>query len=73
MTTEKEQLRVLIEQQKKTIVDECNELKAVEIAKLTKDYEAKIEAKNEQILADMDRKANEEKEKQMRNEQYESQ
>ena len=41
--------------------------------RLTKDFEAKLEAKNEQILAEVDRKANEEKEKQMRDEMLESQ
>ena len=45
----------------------------MEIAKLTREYELKIEAKNEQILADMDRKANEENEKKMRSEMLESQ
>ena len=40
---------------------------------MTKEFEAKIEAKNEQILAEMDRKASEENEKKMRNELLESQ
>ena len=40
---------------------------------MSREYEAKIEAKNEQILADMDRKTNEENEKKMRNEMLENQ
>ena len=39
---------------------------------MTRDFEAKLEAKNEQILAEVDRKANEEKDKQMRDEMMES-
>jgi hypothetical protein len=44
-------------------LSEFDSRKAIEIAKLTKDFEAKLEAKNEQILAEIDRKANDEKEK----------
>ena len=40
---------------------------------MSREYEAKIEAKNEQIIADMDRKTNEENEKKMRNEMLENQ
>ena len=40
---------------------------------LKKDYEAKLEAKNEIIIAEMDRKTNEEKEKQLRDEMLSSQ
>ena len=44
----------------------------MEIAKLTREFEAKIEAKNEQLIAEIDKKANEENEKKMRDSLIES-
>ena len=53
-------------------MQEFNERKALEIAKLTKEFEARLEAKNELIIAEQDRKANEANEKRRRDELAES-
>ena len=52
---------------------EFNELKAAEMAKLAKEYETRLEAKNELILAEQDRKVNEASEQRRRDELRESQ
>ena len=72
-STERETLRVEIEKQKKSLLDEFNKSKAIEIAQIQRDYEARIEVKNEQILAEQDRAFKEAKEKEVRDEMRVSQ
>ena len=72
-STERETLRVEIEKQKKSLLDEFNKSKAIEIAQIQRDYEARIEVKNEQILAEQDRALKEAKEKEVRDEMRVSQ
>ena len=70
---DKEVLRGDSEQHRRELERDFNEQKAAEIASLTKDFEARLEAKNDQLMAEQHRIVNEEKEKQIRNEMLESQ
>ena len=66
VTAERDNLREQLEQQRQQLTRELTERRNEEMGKLAREYEAKLEAKNELILAEMDRKANDEKEKQIR-------
>lgn len=73
MTQERDSLRAQLEQQRHDLASEFNERKAQEVERITKELEAKLEAKNQLIIAEIDRKSKEEREKKMREDMIESQ
>ena len=52
---EKEEMKLTLQQEKQDLLNDYNERRTEEIARVTREFEAKIEAKNDQILADQQR------------------
>lgn len=72
-SSEKEKYRIAVDQQRLDLSRHYESEKAETITRLTKELNAKIEEKNEIILAEQDRKAQEDNEKRRRDEQIQSQ